>query len=105
MVCQRVSRLHPVLGPSDIYHSSSIVFASINGLPSTILHHIPDTSQTSLDRAVRQSRAAAHPPHWSSSTWRPATTPTLGIGRMGAAREESSSQQRPPVSIVASEPA
>ena len=46
--------------------------------------HPPDESRQSSPVASRP-----HPPHRSSSTWRAATTPTLGIGRMGAAREKA----------------
>jgi hypothetical protein len=72
-----------------------------NSLPAFVLyrrsHPVEDrtnTSQTSLDG--RQSRAAhTHPS--VQLTWRPATTPTVGIGRMGAAASrESSPPARPP---------
>jgi len=46
-----------------------------------------DMSQTSPDS--RQSRAAHTHPVGPAQTWRAATTPTLGIGRMGAAREKA----------------
>lgn len=47
-----------------------------------------DEPQCSLDS--RQSQAAhAHPIGRVQLTWRAATTPTVGIGRMGAAGEEA----------------
>jgi hypothetical protein len=73
-----------------------IVMRSISPLAFALYHrsHTVDrrnTSQTSLDG--RQSRAAhTHPS--VQLTWRPATTPMIGIGRMDAASRESSPPAR-----------